>query len=153
MPAKRNAYRLEKRYLRRDGSIVWCELSTSSIRDADGKRIGTIGVIADISERKRAEEALRDSEARLNSILAASPVGIAVLKDRKLTWVNDVGLKMFGYESNVEVVGQEYKIFFIHRRMNMNLREKNFTPLSMAIRFLRFLRDLKEKTAPYLTLT
>jgi PAS domain S-box-containing protein len=109
---ERNAYRLEKRYLRRDGSLVWCELSTSSIRDADGKRIGTIGVIEDVSERKRAEEALRDSEARLNSILAASPVGIAVLKDRKLTWVNDVGLKMFGYESNVEVVGKSTNIFY-----------------------------------------
>jgi PAS domain S-box-containing protein len=107
-----NTYRLEKRYVRKDGNFVWCELSTSSIHDAEGKRIGTIGVITDISERKRAEEALRDSEARLNSILAASPVGIAVLKDRKLTWVNDVGLKMFGYESNVEVVGHSTRIFY-----------------------------------------
>ncbi len=56
-------YRLEKRYLRKDGDIVWGDLTISAIRNVKGEHVGTVGVIADITERKRAEqenETLRD---------------------------------------------------------------------------------------------
>jgi PAS domain S-box-containing protein len=52
-------YEMEKRYLRRDGSVVWAHLFGSVVRDADGRAAYGIAVIQDITERKRAQEALR----------------------------------------------------------------------------------------------
>jgi diguanylate cyclase (GGDEF)-like protein/PAS domain S-box-containing protein len=53
-------YRLEKRYLRRDGEVVWATLSVSLVSDPAGRPQYFVSQIEDISERKRAEETLRD---------------------------------------------------------------------------------------------
>ncbi len=49
----------DKRYLRKDGSSVWCNVNVSTVRDASGTPCYAVVVIQDISERKRAEERLR----------------------------------------------------------------------------------------------
>ncbi|MEJ2718159.1 MAG: PAS domain S-box protein, partial [Deltaproteobacteria bacterium] len=81
-----DSYRLEKRYIKNDGSILWGDLSTAVIRDSDGEHIATVGIIADVTERKKAEEALRESEARvrmkLDSIISPDgDIGILELAD------------------------------------------------------------------------
>ncbi len=59
-------YHLEKRYQRKDGSIFWGDLYAASlVRDEQGNLLETLGVIVDISERKRAEEALQHSKEEL----------------------------------------------------------------------------------------
>jgi two-component system cell cycle sensor histidine kinase/response regulator CckA len=58
-------FQLEKRYLRKDGAVVWGLLSTSLIRDARNKPLHFVTQIVDITERKRAETARRESEERL----------------------------------------------------------------------------------------
>ncbi len=63
-----DSYRLEKRYIKKDGSIAWGDFSTSAIHDADGRYRMTVAVIAEITERKRAEEALRESEQRFRQV-------------------------------------------------------------------------------------
>lgn len=55
-------YRNEKRYVHKDGRDIWALLGVSLIRDADGKPLHFIAQIQDISERKRAEQALIESE-------------------------------------------------------------------------------------------
>ena len=55
-------FTLEKRYLRKDGSPVWVELSVSLQRDAAGKPAYFIGMVQDISDRKRLEEELRQAK-------------------------------------------------------------------------------------------
>ena len=60
---------LEKRYVRKDGSLVWGELFASLQRDAAGKPAYDIAIVNDISERKKLEEELRDSEERRRLIL------------------------------------------------------------------------------------
>jgi len=62
-------YRLVKRYIRKDGTIVWGDLSVSAIRDADGKLVAAAGVIADITDRKRAEKALQEARADLEGLV------------------------------------------------------------------------------------
>ncbi len=57
---------------RKDGSYVWLYIKTSVLRDAAGQPVGFIGVSKDITDRKRAEQKLRDSEANLRSIFDAS---------------------------------------------------------------------------------
>jgi PAS domain S-box-containing protein len=61
---------LEKRYFRRDGTIVWVNLTASLVRESDGTPRYFISVIEDISARKRTEQALRDSEESVRHLAA-----------------------------------------------------------------------------------
>jgi PAS domain S-box-containing protein len=63
------SYRMEKRYLHKSGSVVWGDLTVSPVRDSDGKPKYVVAVVVDISERKRAEEALRDANRRKDQFL------------------------------------------------------------------------------------
>ncbi len=54
----------------------------------------------DITDRKKAEEALRESEELLKTIVSTSPVGIGLATDRKMVWVNDAWKGMFGLAPN-----------------------------------------------------
>jgi PAS domain S-box-containing protein len=65
-------YSMEKRYLRKEGSVVWINLTVSLVRDASGDPSYTIAVIEDITERKHAEQGLRRS---LNMLLALREAG------------------------------------------------------------------------------
>lgn len=61
---KRSCMTLEKRYITKDKNIIWVNLTASVHRDSRGKVVHYIGVIEEITERKRAEKALRESEER-----------------------------------------------------------------------------------------
>ena len=65
-----DTYAMEKRYFRKDGSIVWINLTVSPVRDAAGEPLYMIAVIEEISDRKAAEETLRRSEAELRALNA-----------------------------------------------------------------------------------
>ena len=66
----------EQEVLRPDGSIVLNESRSRLVRNAKGEALGVLVVSRDISQRKRIEEQLRQSEARFRSLCEASPVGI-----------------------------------------------------------------------------
>jgi PAS domain S-box-containing protein len=68
-------YTHEKRYIRPDGSIVWVNNSVAVIRRASGEPFGVLAVTLDVTERRRAEEALRKSEESLR--LAVEGAGMA----------------------------------------------------------------------------
>lgn len=61
-------YSLEERYVRQDGSIVWVNMMLSLMCDPKGEPKYLIGVVEDISARKKAEVALRESEERFRSM-------------------------------------------------------------------------------------
>ena len=65
-------YRLEKRYLRKDGSLAWVNVNMTIIRDAAGQPARTVATIEDITERKQAEVALHESEKRFRSLAVAT---------------------------------------------------------------------------------
>lgn len=67
LSGERKTYSMEKRYVRGDRSTVWVNLTVSLARGAGGEPRHFISVVEDVSERKRAQEALRSSEARLAS--------------------------------------------------------------------------------------
>lgn len=58
-------YKTEKRYLRKDGQVIWGSLTVIPYNDADGKFLYNMGVIEDITDRKRTEIALNNSEKEL----------------------------------------------------------------------------------------
>jgi PAS domain S-box-containing protein len=76
-------YRIEKRYCRKDGSIFWADLSVSAVYDDDGQIDYLLGIVADITERKQAEEALRASKQFIQDIAATIP-GILYVYDLTL---------------------------------------------------------------------
>jgi PAS domain S-box-containing protein len=58
-------YRIEKRYVRKDGLVIWCRLTVSVVRNNDRAFKYSLAVIDDITERKQADEALKVSERNL----------------------------------------------------------------------------------------
>ncbi len=91
-------YRLEKRYVRKDGSVVWVNVNMTVIRDDRGRPIRTVATIEDITERRRADEALRQSEALFRSYFELPLIGIAMSSTEK-RWiqVNDRLCSILGY--------------------------------------------------------
>jgi diguanylate cyclase (GGDEF)-like protein/PAS domain S-box-containing protein len=85
-----NTYSAEKRYLRSDGGEAWVALDVSVVRNADGGPQYFLSQMADIGERRAAEQALAQSEERFRSLAAASPVGVfAVGEDGRLAYANE----------------------------------------------------------------
>jgi PAS domain S-box-containing protein len=68
LSGEKEAVRFTKRYIKKDGSIVWADIGTSLRRDQVGQPLYFMTSIIDITERKQAEEALRESEARYHLI-------------------------------------------------------------------------------------
>src|SRR5262249_14961793 len=62
-----------------DGRVTWASSTKMPLRDSRGEIIGTFGISRDITERKQAEEALRQSEERYRSVIAAMQDGIVLL--------------------------------------------------------------------------
>jgi PAS domain S-box-containing protein len=67
-------YYNEKRYIRKDGSFVWVRLNAAFVRNSNGKAVRTVAICEDISERKRTEVSLRESEKALRAMLSEKEV-------------------------------------------------------------------------------
>ncbi len=71
-------FQMEKRYIHQDGHLVWVFLNGTMVRDHGGAPLFFIAQIQDIAERKRSEEALRESEERFRRLSDASFEGIVI---------------------------------------------------------------------------
>src|SRR5262249_8919419 len=92
-------YFREKRYYRKDGSVVWVNLTVSLVRKADGSPGYFVSVIEDISARKRAEEKLREREELLSLASLASGLGVFEwdVKADRAVWENERMYEIFGH--------------------------------------------------------
>jgi PAS domain S-box-containing protein len=72
----RPSYSLEKHFRRKDGTLGWINVTVSLQRDPSGTPAYTIAIMQDISERKKAEQALRVANSRLDTAVRGSNVGI-----------------------------------------------------------------------------
>lgn len=74
LSGKADMFYVEKRYRHKNGSVVWGHVSATLIRDNENKPLHFITQIQDITARKRVEEALRESEKYVHSVITAAPV-------------------------------------------------------------------------------
>lgn len=106
-------FHIEKRCLRKDGSSLWLHNSVSYLADASGGPAASIVVCNDISERKRAENALRESTERLRLVIE-NAVEYAIFStdlDRRITTWNSGAERILGYSEH-EAVGQLADMIF-----------------------------------------
>jgi PAS domain S-box-containing protein len=91
---------------RRDGSTFWAQITLHVVRDAEGRTLYREGFAEDITARKEAEEALRDSEKRYRDIVDFAPVGICQCTLGGIIFMaNDAFAWLLGYTAAKEVVG------------------------------------------------
>jgi PAS domain S-box-containing protein len=96
----------EKEYRKKDGRIFPVELRTYFIQDEDGKAVGMWAVIRDATERKGAEEALRESEANYRLLFSAESDAIIIVdaKTKQIVDANEAALALYGF-SREELIG------------------------------------------------
>ncbi len=92
---------------RKDGTAFDVSLTISPIRDATDRIIGASNVARDVSEKKRNERALRESEERFRAIVETTPECVKLVSaDGTLLLMNSPGLQMVGAGSKDEVIGK-----------------------------------------------
>jgi len=101
-----DAVRGEKRYLRKDGSIVWVAYTLAVERDAAGKPLYEIAVYDDITTRRAMEDALRNSEAHFRQVVDSANEGILVYdRDLNIVTGNAAAARIIGLPLG-ELVGR-----------------------------------------------
>jgi PAS domain S-box-containing protein len=71
-----SSYSTEKRYVRKDGSIIWVKLFVAPVRDRENRLQYFIGIVEDITDKIQVEGALRESERRLALALSTAHLGV-----------------------------------------------------------------------------
>lgn len=101
---------IERRYMRKNGQEFWGHLSGRRLSHSDGKFLGLVGIITDITKRKKAEESHKESEARFKGIYEHSPIGIEIYDSLgRLIHINKACMYIFGV-SNIEAI-QGFSLF------------------------------------------
>ncbi|HRY29861.1 MAG TPA: PAS domain S-box protein, partial [Elusimicrobiota bacterium] len=106
------------RILGRDGQAHWIEERGRLRRDASENVTGIVGVIRDITESRRAEAALRESEERYRTLASIASEGIMIHRGGEICEANQVFAELAGFSSPQELIGKE------------GLRMVRFTPES-----------------------
>lgn len=99
---QRDFFAIDKRYVRKDGSVIWAFSTVSLMRDENGKPYGLIAVVEDITARKATEEKLRFQAQMLDSageaIIATDPDGVTI-------YMNDHAELLYGWPKE-EAIGR-----------------------------------------------
>jgi PAS domain S-box-containing protein len=103
---------LEEKETWPDGRTAWVSTTKVPLRDRQGRIIGTFGISRDITERKRAEEEVQDSEEKYRTLVEYAAETILVAQDGMLKFVNRKASELTGY-SEQELLSSPF-LEFIH---------------------------------------
>jgi PAS domain S-box-containing protein len=95
----------EHTWVRKDGSLIDIEINAALLQDSEGNLTGSVANIRDITERKKAEEALKKSEKRHHNLIEFANIGIIAAEHDKITHVNRRAEEIYGY-SREELIGK-----------------------------------------------
>jgi PAS domain S-box-containing protein len=105
------SYEMDMRLFRKKGNVIFTHLNISCYRNQDRSVQFIIISILDITNRKKAEEALQKSEEYLRSLFRAAPTGIGVVVDRVIDQVNEKLCMITGYSED-EMIGKKSRILY-----------------------------------------
>jgi len=113
-PLEVRSWRRETVNVRRDGTIFPVQLLSDAVTDAHGTPIGVVTCCEEITERKRAEEALRSSETRYRLLFERNLAGVyRATPEGRLLECNDAFARLLGYSSREEVLSRTaWDLFF-----------------------------------------
>ncbi len=125
------SYKVDKRYIKKDGSILWGTIAVSVVRNAEGQPVYLIAVVEDLTQRKQDEDALRLNELLLrgvnNNLQSAMIYQVTVSKDgsRKLTYASDSIRKFYGVspEEGMKDVNHIYSRVYESDRLKLHQEE------------------------------
>ena len=80
------------------GDILFCEWYNSVLRDEEGRTVGIMSIAQDVSARKRIELELQEAESKFRNLVEQSMVGVYIIQDNKLAYVNPTFAHIFGYD-------------------------------------------------------
>jgi PAS domain S-box-containing protein len=109
---QKNTARYEKRYIHKNGSIVWTDISTTLHRDSDNNPLYFITAVNDITDKKILTDSLRETKDYLENLIACANAPIIVWDQQfKITRFNKAFELLTG-RSEKEVIGQSINILF-----------------------------------------
>ncbi|BCO09088.1 hypothetical protein GF1_14640 [Desulfolithobacter dissulfuricans] len=97
---------------KKNGELYWEEATISPIFGSDGETTHYIAIKEDISDRVALTQQLREEKEKLQLIVEHAGLGIAIIIERHISWVNQAGVDLFGYDSVDEVIGKS--VMLIH---------------------------------------
>jgi PAS domain S-box-containing protein len=129
-----NTYSMEKRYIKKDGSLIWVNLTASLVRDEEEEPQYFISVIEDISERKRTEEERERLADRMRLLLESTDEGIYGLDEEgKCIIFNRAASEITGYAPE-EVLGKELHNLIHHTKKDGSLYPADECPVIRAFK-------------------
>ena len=103
-------YDIIESYRRANGTHAWAKTNKLPLRDTEGNIVGVLGTYEDITERKQADEALRESEERYRTITENANEAILVAQDGVFRFANPKAEELFGY-SKEELASRPFTNF------------------------------------------
>ena len=100
------ARQFETHMYRRDRTAIWVRMNARAIRDSEGRVLFYEGTLEDITNRRKVEDALRESEERYRVAIENSNDGVAIMRGESHVYVNQRFVEMFGYDSPPDILGK-----------------------------------------------
>ncbi|MCK4395320.1 PAS domain S-box protein [candidate division WOR-3 bacterium] len=99
----------EVQFERKDGTVFWGSLSARAVEDESGKIAYFDGILEDITKKKKAEQALQESEEKYRRVVDNSLVGLYITQSHILKFCNQRLVEMFGFTSSKELIGKHIR--------------------------------------------
>ncbi len=138
---------IDLRMLKSNGEVIWIHNETKLLLDEHGSPDRMLGTAQDITERKKAEQALKESENLFRTLSEASPIAIGLYDPNGiLKYVNPSGLKIMGAEKPNDLLG--YDMFsdpFLTGENKELLRKGKNVAYESQVEFNQYPDDLQKK--------
>ncbi|GAN32964.1 MAG: PAS domain S-box protein [Candidatus Brocadia sp. AMX2] len=112
---------------RKNGESFYAERTSNMLRDEKGSPVAIYGVLRDISERKKAEQEITESEKRYRLLFDSLKEGVYQSEpevDGTFIWINRAGAEVLGYKSPEEVIGMKVKDIYVNPDDRIKVVEK-----------------------------